>query len=362
MLGRPAPANPCEEIIDMSLPASAGPIRYLSVLDQAPIADGASGGEALRNSLDLARLAERLGYHRYWLAEHHATPMLASASPEALIGPVAGATVRIRVGSGGIMLPHYSPFKVAETFSMLAGLHPGRIDLGLGRAPGSDRRTAFALQRDRRQQAPDDFPEQLGELMAYLGGGLPADHPFAMLAETLPGLPERPEVWLLGSSPQSGIWAAELGLPYMFADFISPGGGAIAGRYRAEFVPGASLPQPRVGVAVSVVCAESDEEAWRLSASLRMAVLLLQAGRLIPVPRPDKAEDFLARTMGSADAKAPNRRLLAGSPGTVRAGLEAVAREYGAEEVMIVTITYDHQARRRSYELVAEAFGLGAAA
>jgi luciferase family oxidoreductase group 1 len=352
----------------MNIPATPIALRRLSVLDQSPIPEGSTGGAALANTLDLARLADRLGFHRYWLAEHHATPMLASASPEVMIGPVAQATERLRVGSGGIMLPHYSPLKVAESFSMLAGLHPGRIDLGLGRAPGSDRRTAYALQRDRRQDSPDDFPEQLAELMGYLKDRIAPGHPFAKLAATLPGRPECPEVWLLGSSPQSGIWAAELGLPYMFADFISPEGAAIARRYRSGFAasedpaapaPGAPTPgAPTVGVAVSVVCAETDEEAWRLSASIRMAILLLQAGRLVAVPRPETALAFLKDELGSADAKARNRRLIAGSPATVRAGIEAVARDYGAEEVMIVTITHDHQARRRSYELVAEAFGL----
>ena len=195
----------------------------LSVLDQSPIAEGSTGAAALRNSIDLAQCAEQAGYHRYWVAEHHGTPMLACASPEVLIGAIAAATGRIRVGSGGVMLPHYSPLKVAETFSMLSALYPDRIDLAVGRAPGSDPLTAFALQRDRRHPAPDDFPQQLAELLAYLWDRMPADHRFARLA-ALPGRPARPEVWLLGSSPQSGEWAAELGLPYAFADFINPGG------------------------------------------------------------------------------------------------------------------------------------------
>src|SRR5690349_13691185 len=199
----------------------------LSVLDQSPISEGSNGAEALRNTVDLAQLADSLGYHRYWVAEHHGGPMLASASPEALIGPIAAATSEIRVGSGGVMLPHYSPLKVAETFTMLAALAPGRIDLGLGRASGTDPMTTFALQRDRRQAAPDDFPDQLAELLAYLDDTLPEGHPFARLA-ALPGKPDVPEPWLLGSSPQSGIWAAQLGLPYAFADFINPHGGAIA--------------------------------------------------------------------------------------------------------------------------------------
>src|SRR6059058_2712098 len=154
----------------------------LSVLDQSPISEGSTGADALRNTLDLAKLADGLGYHRYWVAEHHGGPMLASASPEALIGPIASATERIRVGSGGVMLPHYSPLKVAETFSVLAALFPGRIDLALGRAPGTDPLTMFALQRDRRQAAPDDFPQQLAELLAYLEDSLPEDHPFRGLA------------------------------------------------------------------------------------------------------------------------------------------------------------------------------------
>src|SRR3954471_24422503 len=199
----------------------------ISVLDQSPIAEGSSGPEALRNTIDLAQLADRLGYHRYWVAEHHGGAMLAGPSPEALIGPIAAGTGRIRVGSGGVMLQHYSPLKVAETFSVLAGLYPGRIDLGLGRASGTDPLTTYALQRDRRQAAPDDFPQQLAELLAYLDDSLPADHPFARLGGVLPGRPERPEPWLLGSSVQSALWAAELGLPYAFADFINPAGAEI---------------------------------------------------------------------------------------------------------------------------------------
>src|ERR1700722_19308599 len=211
------------------------PSLKLSVLDQSPISEGSTGSQALRNTIDLARLCDELGYNRYWVAEHHGGPMLAGPSPEALIGPIAAATSRIRVGSGGVMLPHYSPFKVAETFSLLAGLFPGRIDLGPGRAAGTDPMTTFALQRDRRQAAADDFPQQLAELLAYLDDNLPAEHPFARLAQTLPGRPERPVPWLLGSSQQSAIWAAELGLPYAFADFINPRGAEIAALYRERF-------------------------------------------------------------------------------------------------------------------------------
>jgi luciferase family oxidoreductase group 1 len=325
----------------------------LSVLDQSPIAEGSTASEALHNTLDLARLAERLGYHRYWVAEHHGTPGLAGASPEVLLAAIGAATSRLRIGSGGVMLPHYSPLKVAETFSMLSGLYPHRVDLGLGRAAGTDPTTTFALQRDRRQRTPDDFPEQLAELLAYLAGTLPLDHPFARLASTLPGLPERPEPWLLGSSPQSGIWAAELGLPYAFADFINPAGAEITHRYRDEFVAGERLTSPRVAVCVWALCADSDAEAERLAASSRMMFALLHRGQLVAVPSPERALRFLAEQPTNALPRA--RRAILGTPDTVREGLLAVAREYAADEVMVVTITHDHRARRHSYELIADA-------
>ena len=307
----------------------------LSILDQSPISEGSTGVDALRNTLDLAELADELGYHRYWLAEHHGGPMLAGPSPEALIGPIATRTSRIRVGSGGVMLPHYSAFKVAETFSMLSGLFPGRIDLALGRASGTDPLTAFALQRDRRQAAPDDFPQQLSELLGHLNGSLPADHPFAHLAQHLPGRPEMPEVWLLGSSPQSEIWARELALPYAFADFITPDSGAKAD-----------------AVGVWALAAETDEEAQRLASSSRMTLRLLRQGRLIPVPPPEKALAFLGDDVAG-------RRGIVGTPDAVRARIEEKAAAYGAEEVIVLTITWDHAARRRSYELLAEAFNPG---
>jgi luciferase family oxidoreductase group 1 len=334
----------------------------LSVLDQSPIPEGSTGPDALHNTLDLARLADQLGYQRYWVAEHHGTPGLASAAPEVLIGPIAAATSRIRVGSGGIMLPHYSPFKVAETFSALSGLYPDRIDLGLGRAPGTDGLTMFALQRDRRDASPDDFPQQLSELLGYLRGQLPADHPFARLSSTLPGLPERPEPWLLGSSPQSAVWAGQLGLRYSFADFINPAGAEIAALYRQQFAESEEMPAPVLGVAVWAICAETTEEAQRLAASARMSFRLLRQGKLIPVPPPEKALHYLEHEDGgdgAAHAPGRDRRAVIGDPDKVREGIEAVARDYGAEEVMVVTITHDHGARRRSYELIAEAFGLG---
>jgi len=320
------------------------------------------GGEALRNSIDLARLADELGYDRYWLAEHHGTPALACTSPEIMIGVIGLVAPRIRVGSGGVMLPHYSPLKVAENFSMLSGLFSGRVDLGIGRAAGTDRATAFALQRDRRQPAPDDFPAQLDELLGYfrpLGG---ADDRFTRRL-VLPGRPQAPEPWLLGSSHQSAIWAAERGLPYVFADFINPAGAEIAALYRDQFVPSAALATPRVVVAGWAVCADTEDEARRLSASFRMLMVLMHRGQLIPVPPVEKALTFLREEEASgAGATALHRRLIVGPPPTVRSGIESLAYEYGADEVMLVNILYDHSARRRSYELIAEAFHLSISA
>jgi luciferase family oxidoreductase group 1 len=325
----------------------------LSVLDQSPVPEGSSGAQALRNTVDLARHADRLGYHRYWVAEHHGMS-LSGASPEALIGPLAAATRRIRVGSGGVMLPHYSPLKVAETFSILSGLFPGRIDLGIGRAAGTDPLTTYALQRDRRQTMPDDFPDQLSELLAYLEGTIPADHPFARLT-TLPGRPELPDLWLLGSSAQSAIWAAQLGLPYAFADFINPRGAENAQLYRERFQP-ARAEAPEVAVGAWALAAETDEEAERLASSARMSFTLLRQGRLIEVPPPEKALRFL-----KSQGEQGGRRWIVGTPDAVRAGLESLAADYGAGEVIVVTITHDHAARKRSYELIAEAFGRPAA-
>jgi len=309
----------------------------LSVLDQSPIPAGSTAGVALRNSLELARLADRMGYHRYWLAEHHGTPGLACNSPEVMIGPVAAATSRIRVGSGGIMLPHYSPLKVFESFAMLSGLFPGRIDLGLGRAPGTSSRVAHMLQRDRRQPPPDDFREQLAELLGYIKDGDPAPY-------------------LLGSSPQSAVWAAELGLPYVFADFINPAGEPYAAFYREHFTPSLRLREPHVSVCAWAVCAETREEAVRLSASARMMMLLLFRGRLIPVPPVEEALEFLKHEGAPMETLPVHRRVIAGDPSAVRGALETLAQDYDADEVFVVNILYDHAARLRSYELLAHAF------
>jgi luciferase family oxidoreductase group 1 len=230
------------------------------------------------------------------------------------------------------------------------------VDLGLGRAAGTDRTTTYALQRDRRQAAPDDFPSQLAELLAHLDRSLPAGHPFARVVPLYANA-ERPSPWLLGSSPQSGIWASELGLPYAFADFISPIGAGIMARYREAFAASSRRPSPQGIVAVWALCAETAAEAERLASSSRMAFALFQRGEFIAVPPIDTALEFLARPQDPLTVMRP-RRVIVGEPGTVAADIRAVAAEYGVEEVMVVTITYDHGARRRSYELLAREFRL----
>ncbi len=329
----------------------------LSVLDQTPVSEGSTSAEALRNSIDLAELADQLGYHRYWVAEHHGGGLVAGPSPEVLIGPIAAATSRLRVGSGGVMLPHYSPLKVAESFGVLSGLYPGRIDLGIGRAAGTDPMTTHALQRDRSQPPLDDFPQQLDELLGYFERSFPADHPLARLADSLPGNPEAPETWLLGSSEQSAIWAGELGLPYAFADFINPRGAANAEVYRSNFDADKRIAEPRIAVAVRAIVAAGEEEAELLSTSWRMAFDLLRRGRLIAVPPPEKAQRYFELHPEEREGGGGRRRLT-GTPAQVRADIEETAAAYGAEEVIVVTITHDHLARRRSYELLAAEFGL----
>lgn len=327
----------------------------LGILDQSPIPEGSSAGDALRNTIDLARLADSLGYTRYWVAEHHGTAGLACHSPEAMIGPIAAATARMRVGSGGIMLPHYSPLKVAETFSMLSGLFPGRIDLGIGRTAGTSPMVAYALQRDRRQPAPNDFREQLDELLALLANRPVPDRRFTRIAAQRF---ESPEVWLLGSSMDSAVWAAELGLPYAFADFINPEGAMMARCYRRDFTPSELLPAPKQIVAAWAICADTAEEAGRLSLSFRMMMMLLFRGQTIAVPTIERAEHFLRNEGLLGGGAPPGRRLITGTPDRVCEAIEALARDYAAEEVLIVNIVHDHAARRRSYELIAKAFGI----
>jgi luciferase family oxidoreductase group 1 len=353
----------------------------LSVIDQSPVSSGSTPADALRNTIDLARRTEALGYERYWIAEHHATPGFASSAPEVLIARVAAETSRIRVGSGGVLLPHYSPLKVAEAFRVLHALHPGRIDLGIGRAPGSAPLEAYALRRDRgRGEWVDDFPEQLVELLAFLRRQFPAEHPFARILVT-PDMPGGPDVWLLGSSPWSARAASELGLPYAFAHFINPEPTREALEYYRAHVDERAR---RTILSLGVICAETDAEAARQAAPVRWRRFLRAQG-IEPgaIPTPDEAVEHLRRAAPSPSAAASSRsaaeagggrpfalidpmppeagewpRYIVGAPGDVRDRLARIAAALAVDELMILTIVHDHRARVRSYELLAEAFQL----
>ncbi len=332
----------------------------LSVLDQSPVSAGSTPADALRRTIELARLADRLGYERYWIAEHHATQTLASPAPEILIARLGAETQRIRIGSGGVMLPHYSPLKVAEQFRMLHALYPDRIDLGIGRAPGGSPLETFALRRERLETPmPDDFPDQLIELMGFLRHEFAPRHPFSRIRVS-PDTPGCPAVWLLGSSLWSASAAAQLGLPYAFAHFIAPEPTRAAiEHYRAQFQPSRDLQAPRAIVALGAICAETDAEADELSASVRLMGRRLRQGDLRPVPTVEEARRELAEhgTFTPGDGGEWPRHVC-GSPRTLRARLEEIAEALQLEELMLVTIVHDHGARLRSYELLARAFGL----
>jgi luciferase family oxidoreductase group 1 len=337
---------------------SAKPPIRLSVLDLSPVSSGSSSAEALRNTLDLAGLADHLGYTRYWLAEHHNTALIASSAPEVMIGHVASLTKRIRVGSGGVMLPNHAPLKVAETFRMLEALHPGRIDLGLGRAPGTDSLTALALRRSRQALTADDFPEQMAELLGFFNGKLPADHPFRRV-HAIPEGVQTPPIWLLGSSDFSARLAAELGLGFAFAHHINPWPAVDALRlYHERFRPSDYLKSPQSLLGVSVICAETDEQAEELARSADLTLLRFARGKLEPLPSVEEATRY-PYTREEREVISSNRaRMFVGSPSTVREQLSSLAERAGTGEVMVTTMTHEHAMRRRSYTLLAEAFAL----
>lgn len=328
----------------------------LSILDQTPIAAESSAVSALAQTLELARLADDLGYRRFWVAEHHGSPTFAGVAPEVLIPAVAMATSRIKVGSGGIMLPHYSPFKVAEVFSVAAALAPGRIDLGVGRATGSDGRAAMALQRDRRTRIGNgDFDAQVGELAAYLGqeARFAEDHPFAPLREHLPHGGTPPALWILGTSPDSARLAASWGLPYAIADFINPRGAALARIYRETFRPSAAMLEPYVIVATPAICASDHARASDLRYPFLMLLARMFRGEIVAVPPVEEAKAWFATNPTDLGAIT---RLTYGDPDEVRTGLLSVVEEYGADELMISNVVGDPAARLESYSLISEAF------
>jgi len=330
----------------------------IGILDQSPVRSGGTPADAIHETLELARAAERWGYHRYWLAEHHSTPGLAGASPEVLITRVAAVTSHIRVGSGGVMLPHYSALKVAEQFRMLETLFPGRIDLGVGRAPGSDQRTARVLRQGTGALTGEDYPRQLEDLRAFLRDEVPAGHPWRGI-HAMPAGPGTPELWLLGSSDESGLLAAHVGAAFSFAHFINEQGGAeVARAYRQRFRPSVDLAAPRSSVAVFAVCAESEEEARRLARSRDLFIVRLYTGRPAPYPSVEEAEAYPYNAQELAIAQHARRRSVVGTPDQVKERLLALAADYQADELVVVTITHDFKARLRSYELLAEAFDL----
>jgi luciferase family oxidoreductase group 1 len=336
----------------------------LSALDQSPIRQGGVAADAFAETIALAKACDRWGYRRYWLAEHHNTRSFAGSSPEVLIPRVAAETQRIRVGSGGIMLPHYSPLKVAENFRILETLYPGRIDLGLGRAPGGDQITAAALQAGPKAWGIETFPQQVNLLRHYLeesagAAEWPADHPYRHV-HAMPRGPGLPQMWMLGSTAYGGILAAELGLPFCYAHFISreDDGPDICAAYRERFKPRQPGDRPHVSVCVFVLAAETDAEAERLSMTRNLWVMQLLANQAGGFPPPDAARE---RSFSDAETTLMTRiasRGIAGEPARVKDGILKSAETYGADEFFCLTITYDFADRLRSYELIAQAFDL----
>ena len=328
----------------------------LSVLDQSPVPTGSTPAEALQNSIELARRVDELGFTRFWMSEHHAMDTLACTAPEMMLARIGAETRRIRIGSGGIMLPHYTPLKVAEVFRTLHALYPGRVDLGIGRAPGGGPTEMMALRRSRRTPMEDDFPDQVRELLAFLNEDFPEGHPFGRV-RVMPAMPGGPDVWMLGSSMWSSAAAVELGLPYSFAHFFSPVKTREAiEAYMRGFRGGEYRERPEATVAVGVVCAETQEEAEFLAASVKLLQRRIRLGDRRPVASPEDASREL-RLLGDVPMEEGEwPRYFVGTPALVRERLEQMATELGIRELIVNTIVWDHAKRLRSYELLAREF------
>jgi len=334
---------------------TSSPAVPLSVLDLSPIPSGRPPSSALHDTIALAKATESYGYHRYWLAEHHNLPSVASSAPMVMIAGVAAATSRIRVGSGGIMLPNHAPLAVAETFRVLEGLHPGRIDLGLGRAPGTDQLTAYALRRGR--ESGDDFPQQMAELLAYVDG-FPDDHPFQPLTAIPDDVP-LPPLWILGSSLYGGRAAAAFGTGFAFAGHFGSAdpAEAVAG-YRAHFEPSARMSEPRVMLGVAAIVAETEERAEALARAHDLASVRLMQNRPGPVPTPEEAGAHPWTEQERSVARSRRHFISVGTPEQVHADLERRRLEADADELIVTTQVHDPAERRLSYELLAKAYGL----
>lgn len=330
-------------------------MTLLSVLDLSPVPDGATTAEALANTLDLARNADRLGYNRYWLAEHHNMPGIASAATAVVIGHVAGGTSRIRVGAGGVMLPNHAPLVIAEQFGTLASLYPGRIDLGLGRAPGTDQLTAHALRRALSGDV-NQFPNDVLELLAYFKPAEPAQR-----VRAVPGEGTNVPVWILGSSLYGAQLAAALGLPYAFASHFAPAELDHALEiYRTRFEPSEYLDKPYVMAGLNVVAAPSDEEARYLFSSLQQAFVNLRSGRPGRLPKPVENFESELEPMAKAMLDQALTCAIVGSPQMVKIGLDAFIARTGADELMVTAQIHDHAARVRSFEILADVHGVAA--
>ena len=328
----------------------------LSILDLSPVSAGSTGAQALRNSLDLARHADELGFKRYWVAEHHNLPAIASSAPDIMIGQIAAVTSTMRIGSGGVMLPNHAPLMVAERFKVLEALYPGRIDLGLGRAPGTDPATSYALRRRQGISEEDDFLDRFNELMMLETRAFPAGHPFHNVRATPSDVP-LPPIYLLGSSDYSAQLAGHIGAAFSFAHHFANFDAAEAMRlYRDNFRPSASHDKPYAILATHVVCADTDGEAERLAATVDLNIVRRANGEFLPLASPEDAANYDYTPVDRARMAKNRTRLSVGSPDTVKATLLPLIEATGTDELMVTTMLFDHTARKRSYELLAKAF------
>jgi luciferase family oxidoreductase group 1 len=328
----------------------------LSILDLSPVSARSTAAQALHNSLDLAQLADRLGYVRYWVAEHHNLPAIASSAPDIMIGQIAAVTTRMRIGSGGVMLPNHAPLMVAERFKVLEALYPGRIDLGLGRAPGTDPATSYMLRRRQGISEEDDFLERFQELMLLETRGFPEGHPFHKV-HAMPSDVPLPPIFLLGSSDYSAQLAGQIGAAFAFAHHFATFDAVEAMRlYRDNFRPSPAHDKPYAILATHVVCADSDAEAERLAATVELNFVRRAKGEYLPLASPEEAAAYNYTPVDKARIAQNRSRLTVGSPATVKARLEPLLAATKADELMVTTMIFDHAARKHSYALLAQAF------